>query len=114
VDSLRQQLEVVHQQQVNLAWNDYIDQWFRHHRYQGPTAHRRRLLVLHLTRAGDWVAREDILNLAPELAMSYAGKTTKTLSRDLNKMVEAKLIEQRGSAYRARLERIYAFLPPSG
>jgi Fic family protein len=114
VDSLRQQLEVVHQQQVNLAWNDYLDQWFRHHRYQSPTAHRRRLLVLHLTRAGGWVSKQEILNLAPELAMLYASKTPKTLTRDLNEMDAAGLIESDENGYRARIEHIYSFLPPAG
>jgi len=113
VDNLRQQLEVVHQQQVNLAWSDYIDQWFRRHRYQGPTAHRRRLLVLYLTRAGGWVQKGELLNLAPELAMHYASRTTKTLARDLNELDAADLIERDGNAYRARVERIYAFPSPS-
>lgn len=114
VDNLRQQLEVVHQQQVDLAWNDYIDQWFRGHRYQGPTTYRRRLLVLYLTRARRWVSKDEVLTLTPEVAMLYAGKTTKTLSRDLNEMVAADLIERKGNAYRARIERIYAFLPKAG
>jgi Fic family protein len=114
VDNLRQQLEVVHQQQVNLAWNDYLDEWFRSRRYHGPSGYRRRLLVLHLARVGTWVPKEEILELTAELAVQYANKTTKTLTRDLNELLGADLIEVDGNAYRARVERIYAFLPLVG
>ena len=114
VDNLRQQLEVIHEQQLDLAWRDYVDQWFRHQRYQAPTADRRRILVLHLSRAKRRVPKDEIPNLSPELAAKYANKTTKTLTRDLNALVEAGLIGREANEYWTRLDHIYALLPLAG
>ncbi len=46
-----------------------------------------------------------------DLAKAYAGKTSKTLQRDLNELTQQDLIERDGRKVRARRELIFAFLP---
>jgi DNA-binding HxlR family transcriptional regulator len=41
----------------------------------------------------------------------YAGKTTKTLTRDINQLVTAGLLAREGNAVRPRIETMLAFLP---
>ena len=47
----------------------------------------------------------------PRLVKAYAGKTPKTVQRDLNTLVEMGLIARDGRKVRARREVILAFLP---
>jgi hypothetical protein len=49
--------------------------------------------------------------MSPELADAYAGKTQRTMTRDLNILKDMELIERKRGAVRARREVILAFLP---
>ena len=51
-------------------------------------------------------------SLSPAVAERYAGKTDKTLTRDLDWLLAEDLIERRADGYRARLARMRSFLPP--
>ena len=52
-----------------------------------------------------------ITEFSPRLAKAYAGRTPKTLQRDLNALVDLGLIVRDGRKVRARREVILAFLP---
>jgi hypothetical protein len=109
VDGLRQQLDLIRHQQVDVAWRNYV------HEHFGPTASptivRRRNVVLDLSRREQPVPLSEIRDLSPRVATAYAQKTTKTLSRDLRYLVDAGLIALEPKGYRARRELILAFLP---
>ena len=45
------------------------------------------------------------------IARSYAQKTGKTLTRDMNWLVRRELLERRREGYRARVESMRAFQP---
>lgn len=47
----------------------------------------------------------------PALARSYAAKTDKTLTRDLNWLRERDLVARTAEGYRARVERMRGFQP---
>jgi DeoR/GlpR family transcriptional regulator of sugar metabolism len=49
--------------------------------------------------------------LTPELAAEYASRTAKTVSRDLNVLLEKRLIRRVRGGYVAAKEEIRAFLP---
>ncbi|HSG38961.1 MAG TPA: Fic family protein [Thermoanaerobaculia bacterium] len=111
VEELREQVNFIRGQLWGIAWRDFINELLDD---GGPseTTARRKALVLDLTWAGAPVIRSKLLELTPRVATLYARKTDKTLSRDLNALCEMGVVErtQKG-LYRARMERILAFLP---
>jgi Fic family protein len=111
VDQLREQLSVIRRIQLDTMWRNYVYERFGK---GSPTHMRRRRLVLELSGiTGDdgWVNRGDIPDLSPRLAREYSNKTAKTLSRDLNAVIEMELVDIAGKKVRARKEIILAFLP---
>ena len=112
VDGLHGQLTLIRHQQWQMAWRDYVYEAFRDHRT--PSNQRQRDLLLALGNNRPWqsVSRKDLLNLTPDLARRYAHTTERTLSRDLNALLDKDLIMRNKHGYRARLEVVLAFLPP--
>jgi len=109
-DGLCGQLDIIWQQQWDIAWRNYVHELFWEKHGQTPT--RQRHLVLDLSGVGKPVPKDKIAEISPRIAKAYARKTLKTLSRDLNNLVNLQLIEKTESGYRARREIILAFLPP--
>lgn len=107
VDGLREQIEAIRGQQMGLAWKDYVSEVLRG---SGPTSDRQRTLVLSLSGQRPSTPRQ-IVELTPALARLYATKTAKTLTRDLNTLQKAGLVERTPEGYVAATEMISAFLP---
>lgn len=110
VEELREQLAVIQSSQLGTVWVNFVHA--AHLGQSAPTARRRRDLALALP--GDMTQLTPIsalTRLTPDLAAHYAGKTPKTLTRDINALDEAGLIVRQGSAIRPFLERLFAFLP---
>jgi Fic family protein len=110
VDGLKEQIATLREEQMAVAWINYV-----HQQFQGknaPADSRRRELVLQLGTDGRKVRVADVMGLSPRLAKEYAGKTEKTLNRDLNELVLMKLIKRHpGRLISANSETIRAFLP---
>jgi Fic family protein len=111
LDGLRQQMKNIWEQQWKIAWSDYVHEVFPDK--SSPTQDRRRHLVLDLTAKGIPVPMNQIAELSPRVAREYARKTPKTISRDLNELLNMKLIEKTPEGYRALKETILRFLPPT-
>lgn len=109
VDGLRKQLEFVWEQQWDVIWRNHVHERFQHQTSSSDT--RQCHLALDLGMKKDWVEISDITELTPRLAKAYAGKTSKTLQRDLSQLVDEKLIVREGRKVRAKKELIFAFLP---
>ncbi len=109
VDGLREQLEKIWTQQWDVVWENYVHDLFR--AKNSPTDTRQRHIALDLGGKDDWAEVGTIAELTPRLAKAYAGKTSKTVQRDLNALVEMGLIIRDGRRVRARREVILAFLP---
>lgn len=109
VDMLREQINDVQEMQRHISWVNFIHQQFRNEP-SGKTQHRRRTLALALPD-DETTSRREIRRLTAELAEMYAGKEDKTISRDLTKLEELKLIRRVTGGYRARIEIMDAFLP---
>jgi Fic family protein len=111
VDLLGEQVNYVHNEVRSYAWENLVHEHFRDE--HTPRAKRQRDLVLALGRC--WptaVPRDELATLTPGLARQYAGKHGKTLTRDLNALIEAPLIvREHGNAYRALHEVMFAFMP---
>ncbi|HET8662053.1 MAG TPA: Fic family protein [Micromonosporaceae bacterium] len=108
VEELREQLNIIRQQQFSVAWINYVHEV--HHRSSSPTTARQRELVLSLP-PGRYTATSAIRHLTPLLAELYAGKQQKTVTRDLNVLETAGLIEWTDVGVRPRVETMAAFLP---
>ena len=111
VDQLRDQIQFVRGEQLDVAWRNYVFEQFREHR--SPADHRKRRLVLELSRSSKPVPRSSVASLTPGLAAEYSRKTSKTLLRDLNDLVRRNLVREEPSGYRAATEAILAFIPQS-
>lgn len=108
VEQLREQINIIRQQQVDVTWINHV-----HARFQAdksPSGRRRRDLVLALS--GTQPSRKsEISRLTPELAAAYASKTDKTVSRDINALQDMGLIKRMRGGYVAKKDEILAFLP---
>ena len=109
VDGLRSQLEVIREQQWDVAWENYIHERFQHS--TSPNEVRRRHLLLDLSERAEPIPFGKLRELSPRVATAYATKTDKTLSRDLKALIEMGLLEATATGYRPARETILAFLP---
>ena len=112
VDGLREQLMIILRQQFEDRWEQYVYESFGEARTQAEL--RRRQLVLDLSHQAEPVLRGKLTLVSPEVAQLYAGRTSKTVTRDINVLRRLDLIEYvPRKGFRAKKSRIIAFLPPS-
>ena len=109
VDQLRAELKIVKQQQWNVSWRNYVHESFKGK--ESVSDRRQCRLVLALSARGEIVPRNELRHLTPQTAEDYANKTLKTLTRDVNDLVEMGLISSTKAGVRASNEQILAFLP---
>src|SRR6266511_2741650 len=112
IDGLREQIGQIREQQMRVTWINYVHDRF--HDRNTKSAARQRSLVLDLPADTPTLVSQ-IPELSRRLAVAYATKTSKTISRDVNRLVELRLIARRGVGMRARImprvDIIRAFLP---
>lgn len=111
VDGLQEQCDYIARLQLSLAWENFVFARFRQER-RSPTRNRQRELVLALTTRPEPVSLAKMRHVSPTVAELYAGKSDKTLTRDINWLVQRGLIEGLASGYRARVDRMRGFRPP--
>jgi len=109
VDGLREQLAKIRLRQWDVAWENFVHEEFREK--TGKTARRQRSLLLDLSRLEKPVQAGMVRDLSPRLAREYAGKTPKTIRRDLGALLKMDLVERTPEGFRAKKEKILAFLP---
>ena len=110
VDGLREQSRFIAGIQLELAWEHHVYGEFQ----RTPSSRamrRRRQVTLALGRMGEPVRKRSIPDLSPDLARLYAEKTGKTLTRDMNWLVERGFLERGEDGYRAKVESMRAFQP---
>lgn len=110
VDGLREQIAVVRDQQLDIAWRDFVYQAFDKEP-DSPARSRRRELLFSLSDAPAPVRRFEVAHLTPVLASAYTGKTPKTITRDVNALVEMGLVQRTREGLVADKNVIRAFLP---
>jgi Fic family protein len=109
VDGLREQLETIRAQQFTDRWEQYVYEQFG--RTNSPARLRQRQLVLELSKFDEPLAKTVLRTLSPGLLELYQGKTEKTLTRDVNAIVEMGLVRSEAKGYVANRHVIEAFLP---
>lgn len=110
-EGLTQQLELIRGEHWDVAWENYVHSQFqgRH----GHTADRRKRLVLDVSKEPGPVKRSRIRELSPRLARMYAGKQDKTITRDINAVVEMGLLRRGEGGLIPRRDRLLGFSPPA-
>jgi Fic family protein len=110
VDGLRDQLDTIRAQQFEDRWEQYVYQQFG--RTNSPARLRQRKLVLELSKLDLPLPKAQLRRLSPDLVEMYHGKTDKTLTRDINAVIELGLVSRLpGGGYLPNKHVIEAFLP---
>jgi Fic family protein len=122
VDELRAQLDRIWSMQYVDRWEQYVHQRFGE---TSTDAQRRQLrLVKDLSKASIEAtpnhpvpnlqpkSRAELRRLSPDLAEAYAGKTERTLTRDLNALERMELILRTPEGWIPRSDSVLAFMPP--
>lgn len=122
VDELCAQLDRIWSMQYVDRWEQYVHQRFGE---TSTDAQRRQLrLVKDLSKASIEATpshpvptllakpRAELRRLSPELAEAYAGKTERTLTRDLNALERMDLISRTSEGWIPRSDSVLAFMPP--
>lgn len=110
VDGLREQIDKVLRQQLELTWINYVHDVMSTYP-SSPACDRQRALVLAMP-SGAELSKGELQRLTPELAALYATKGPRTLSRDLNRLEKAGLVHQHHKRWTANQFLMRAFLPP--
>ena len=100
---------MIEEQQLDVHWTNYVHRRFRDR--NSPTDIRRRQLVLGLTAKVEPVPLAQLRYISPRIAEAYAGKTDKTVQRDVNRLVEMGLVKYSNKGVQIRRERMSAFRP---
>lgn len=111
VEELREQLGRIEACQLGMTWQNFI-----HAAELGKSAEtirRRRDLVLALPTDGpdSFVPIAELHRLTPDIAIQYATKGPKTVTRDVNALMQAGLLVRKGPEVRAHVEKLLSFLP---
>ncbi len=107
-DGLRDQVEDVLDHQVKVAWINYVHETMNRSP-SSPARERQRTLILAMPF--EYVVPQDELTgLTRKLATLYAKTGPRTLSRDLNKLREAGLVEKRREGWRSNNHLMNAFV----
>ncbi len=110
IDGIREAIEMVREQQIHVAWVNYV-----HERFGGlpntKATDRQRSLVLAMPMH-EIVPRGDLEGLTPKLAKMYASAGPRMLSRDLNSLAKLGLLKRVRGGYRVRWDVVLAFLLP--
>lgn len=111
IDGIREQIGQVRDQQFHVAWINYVHEVMG--RYPSTKARDRQREVVLTIGPGQIVTREEITVLSPKLVRAYHAAGPRTLSRDLNRLLDAGLLFQVGpDEFRLNDIVIYAFMPP--
>lgn len=111
---LREQINLVRDQQLQVAWINFVYDRLRACRGGAAVVKRRRELLIEMSapERRKALTPEEISLLSPHLARLYADRTQKTLRRDLNELKKLDLVVADGAGrFRAYVESIAAFLP---
>lgn len=108
-DELDEQLARIHAMQLGVIWHDYIHKSFP--KNPSTTQQRQKRLVLDLTERSlfEPIKLAEIRELTPSIALAYANRTERTLRRDLDKLVEMKLLKSGPEGYLPNTDILMGF-----
>lgn len=111
VDGLKSEIELIQNQQLKVHWINHIHNSFKgkHH----LTEERKKDLMLELSSVeNNGFTLQEIRHLTPRIAEMYANLTDRTLSRDLEELVKAKLLEYKSNHYYCNYGLLLRYMAP--
>lgn len=111
IDGLVEQLHVIRNFQWQITWRNYVHEKFGHKNQMSASELRQHHLAMDLSNADGWIKIDKLVEISPRITAAYAKKSSKTLRRDINKLKEFGLVEESSEGFRAKSEKILAFLP---
>lgn len=109
VDELRDQLNTIREEQLRVTWENFVHESFRDG--DTPAKRRQKYIVLDLTGQPQPIPQSRLPELSPRVALGYADKSSKTVTRDVNELLSRKLIRRVRGGLIANIDQIRAFLP---
>ena len=109
-DGLDEQLQTIRAQQFHVFWMNHVHNSFR--QKVNATDLRRRQLVVDLSDETEPVPVARLRYLSPRIAEAYAGKTDRTIRRDVTVLEEMDLIRRSYEGVEINRELMSAFLSP--
>lgn len=110
LDGLEEQLKHIEFHQFHVAWQNFVHESFQSTKAT-KTNKRRRDLVLALSAFDSPVPLTQIRSLNTKIASEYGNRHIRTLMRDLNAIEKMDLIQQLPNGYKAKKQKLSAFLP---
>ena len=110
IEGLNEQILTIEKHQLKVLWKSYVHETFRNK--VSVTDIRRRQLVVDLTEASEPVPIVHLRYISPRIAEAYAGKTDRTIRRDVNALAKMALIRRSDEGVEINRERMTAFLSP--
>jgi len=109
-DGLREQLALINDQVRDIVWRNHVWELFRD-KAKSQSGRRQRHLALDISTQPEGIEQSHVPMLTARQQEEYKGKTMKTVSRDINSLMQAGLVVRRGSRYFANREIITPYLP---
>ncbi len=110
VDGIRVVIEMVRDQQLRIAWTNFVHEGFAGQPTSTATE-RQRALVLAMPM-GSTIPKSEMDGLSPKVAKFYANAGPRMLSRDLNHLEKMGLIRSVSGGYENQAQTMLAFRPP--
>lgn len=109
-DGLDEQASMIRDSQMAVTWENYVHERFRDE--HTPARSRQKQIALALSPDQPTPVSK-IRYLTPVIAEGYAGKTSKTVTRDLHELEARNLVRRRHGGVIANVEVVRAFLSRS-
>lgn len=109
VDQLEEQIEFIDSQQQNIFLRDYIFEVFGDR--PSKINVRRRTLCLGFLDSESPIEIDKVREISPKVAEQYSGKSIRTIQRDIEFLIEKKLLKEEQGGYMTDLETLFRFFP---
>lgn len=109
VDGIRDQIGQVRVQQFNVAWINFVHETMK--QFSSSPSRDRQLSLILAMSSDKVIPTIELQGLTPHLAILYAKTGPRTLSRDLNRLMEVKLVVKKGRGWQSNDQIIKAFMP---
>lgn len=109
VDGIRDEIYQVRVQQFRVTWINYVHETMR--RFSSSPSRDRQLSLILAMPSDKVIPTNELQGLTPNLAALYAKTGPRTLSRDLNRLIEVELIAKKGRGWQSNDQIIKAFMP---
>ncbi|MEA3547090.1 MAG: Fic family protein [Thermodesulfobacteriota bacterium] len=110
-DGLRENLDVIQDNQFSIFWHNHIYESFAHLKYTKKDAFKRKRDLILQFPINKEVSVDDVILLTPSIAQKYAIVKRSTVLRDLKELQKMNLLLKVGRKYRANTGILGALLP---